>query len=65
MADTLSVGGLTKNASNFSIGSIAKQRWQNNPLYGHSIESVVAVSNNTQVYRIRAEVYNKYLNPDN
>ena len=59
------MSGLIKNASSLSIGSLAKQRYFTNPLYGYSIDSIVAVSNNTQVYRIKADIYKKYLNPDN
>ena len=66
VSDTLScVTGLVRDASSLSIGSVSKKKYQANPLFGYSIQSIVAVSNNTQVFRIKSEVYKKYLNPDN
>ena len=57
--------GMQKDASRLSLGSVSRKKYQANPLYGYSIQSIIAVSNNTQVYRIKSDVYKKYLNPDN
>ena len=65
IGDAVSQGGLTKNNSVSSIKSIAKQRWQFNPLFGYSIEAITALKPNTVVYRIKANIYERFLSPDN
>ena len=61
--DTTSQGGLTRRDSGSSIRSIAKQRWQFNPLYGYSIEAIRAVKPNTIVYRVSSQIYERFLHP--
>lgn len=62
-SDGYSMSNFTRKNSCSSIRSIAKKRWQHNPLFGYQIEKVRATQRNTIVYRIKADVYNKYLKP--
>lgn len=43
--------------------SVLKREYQVNPLYGYSIDSIKATKPNTIVYRIKSEVYNRFLAP--
>ena len=48
---------MARPVSATSIRSIARQRWQTNPIYGFSIETIKATKPNTVVYRVKSEVY--------
>lgn len=41
--------------------SIAKTRWQFNPLHGYSVASIKAIKPNTVVYRVKAAVFDRFL----
>ena len=56
--------GLNHQNSATSIVSGSRKKWAENPIYGHNIESIRATQSNTIVYRVRADIYNRFLHPE-
>ena len=61
LLEVVSGSGITRQNSASSLRSVTKRTFQQNPLYGFSIESIRAVKSNTIVFRVKSDIYKRFL----